>query len=61
MNTNNSKFDKQIEQFIELRINGYTFAEIATQLNTSKQTLIEWNKTEIVRNTIQAKHLKYSN
>lgn len=47
------KLEKNIEKFIELRIAGYSFEEIAKELQTSKQTLIEWNKKMEVRNTIQ--------
>ena len=46
------KFTKQIEVFIQLRIAGNSFDEIATTLKTSKQTLIEWNKQMIVRDAI---------
>jgi hypothetical protein len=46
------KFDKQIEDFIQMRIEGNSFDEIATGLKTSKQTLIEWNKQLQVRETI---------
>lgn len=52
-NEYNTKFDKNIEQFIQLRIEGNSFDVIATTLNTSKQTLIEWNKLVKVRNTIE--------
>ena len=47
------KFEKQVEQFTELRIEGKSFDEIATTLKTSKQTLIEWNKQLQVKETIQ--------
>ena len=46
------KFTKQIEGFIQLRIAGNSFDDIATTLKTSKQTLIEWNKQMNVRDTI---------
>ena len=46
------KFDKQIEEFIQMRIEGKSFDEIATGLKTAKQTLIEWNKQIQVRETI---------
>jgi hypothetical protein len=46
------KFDKQIEEFIQMRIEGKSFDEIATGLKTAKQTLIEWNKQVLVRETI---------
>lgn len=48
----NSKLDKNIEPFIQMRIVGKSFDEIATELKTTKQTLIEWNKKELVRNAI---------
>jgi len=46
------KFDKQIEEFIQMRIEGKSFDEIATGLKTAKQTLIEWNKQVLIRETI---------
>ena len=46
------KFTQQIETFIQLRIEGNSFDEIATTLKTSKQTLIEWNKKVLVRENI---------
>ena len=46
------KFDKQIEDFILMRIEGKSFDEIAKGLKTAKQTLIEWNKQLQVRETI---------
>lgn len=48
----NSKLDKNIEAFVQLRIEGKSFDEIATELKTTKQTLIDWNKKELVRNAI---------
>lgn len=48
----NSKLDKNIEAFIQSRIEGKSFDEIATELKTTKQTLIDWNKKELVRNAI---------
>ncbi len=48
----NSKFDKNIEAFIQSRIEGKSFDEIATELKTTKSTLIEWNKKELVRGAI---------
>jgi hypothetical protein len=47
------KFDKQIERFIELRIEGKSFDKIAKELQTAKQTLVEWNKQFDVRDTIR--------
>ena len=46
------KMEKNIERFIELRIAGKSFDEIAKELQTSKQSLIEWNKKVEVRTTI---------
>lgn len=48
----NSKLDKNIEAFIQMRIEGKSFDEIANELKTTKQTLIDWNKKELVRNSI---------
>jgi hypothetical protein len=47
------KFEKHIERFIELRIEGKSFDTIAQELKTAKQTLIEWNKRFDVRDTIK--------
>jgi hypothetical protein len=46
------KLEKQIEDFIQLRIEGKSFDEIAKELKTSKSTLIAWNKKVDVRNEI---------
>ena len=46
------KMEKNIEKFIELRIAGNSFDEIAKELQTSKQSLIEWNKKVNVRTAI---------
>lgn len=46
------KFDTHIEQFIELRIEGKSFDDIAKELKTSKSTLLDWNKQFKVRETI---------
>lgn len=48
----NSKLDKNIEAFIQLRIEGKSFDEIAKALNVAKGTLIDWNKKADVKNTI---------
>lgn len=48
----NTKLDKNMEAFIQLRIEGKSFDEIATELKTTKQTLIDWNKKELVRTAI---------
>jgi DNA-binding Lrp family transcriptional regulator len=47
------KIDKLIVDFIQLRIEGKSFDEIAKALKTSKSTLIEWNKKVEVRNEIK--------
>lgn len=58
----NSKLDKNMEGFIYKRIEGKSFDEIATDLKTTKQTLIEWNKKELVRNAIdEGKAIKINN
>lgn len=46
------KFERQITEFTELRIEGKSFDEIAVILKTSKQTLIDWNKQIQVKETI---------
>ena len=46
------KMEKNIEKFIELRIAGNSFDEIAKELQTSKQSLIEWNKKVEIRTAI---------
>ena len=46
------KMEKNIGRFIELRIAGNSFDEIAKELQTSKQSLIEWNKKVEVRTAI---------
>lgn len=48
----NSKLDKNIEVFIQKRIEGKSFDEIANDLKVAKQTLIEWNKQKLIRDTI---------
>lgn len=48
----NTKLDKNIEAFIQKRIEGKSFDEIANDLKTTKQTLIDWNKKELIRNAI---------
>ena len=35
---------KTQQQFIELRVQGHSFARIAEELNVSKRTLIEWGR-----------------
>lgn len=46
------KIEKQITDFIQMRIEGKSFDEIAKALNIAKSTLIDWNKKADVRNTI---------
>lgn len=41
------------EQFIELRIEGKTFKEIAIDLEVSKQTLINWSKEDGIKELIR--------
>ena len=54
--------EKNIEKFIELRIAGNSFDEIAKELQTSKQSLIEWNKKLEVRTAInEGKAFKINN
>jgi hypothetical protein len=36
--------DKTVQRFIELRSQGWPFARIATELNVSKPTLINWSR-----------------
>jgi hypothetical protein len=36
--------DKIVQRFIELRSHGWPFARIATELNVSKPTLIDWSR-----------------
>ncbi|MCO6496489.1 MAG: hypothetical protein J5I50_02385 [Chitinophagaceae bacterium] len=47
------KVDKKIAEFIELRIAGNSFDEIAKILSVAKSTLIEWNKKAEVKGAIQ--------
>ncbi len=48
------KFEANIEQFIQMRVEGKSFDCIAKELKTSKGTLIEWNKRFEVRDAIKA-------
>jgi len=36
--------DKTVQRFIDLRVQGWPFARIATELNVSKPTLIGWSR-----------------
>ena len=47
------KIEKQITDFIQLRIEGKSFDEIAKSLKVAKSTLIEWNKIAEVKNSIK--------
>jgi hypothetical protein len=40
----NSKDPSVVERFVELRSQGWSFARIATELNVSKPTLINWSR-----------------
>jgi hypothetical protein len=36
--------EKTVQRFIELRASGWTYAQIMTELNVSKPTLISWSR-----------------
>ena len=38
------KDQETVQQFIQLRVQGRSFAKIAAELSVSKQTLIEWSR-----------------
>lgn len=42
------------DKFIELRLQGETFENIAKELKVSKQTLITWNKSIQVKDVLEA-------
>jgi hypothetical protein len=46
------KIEKQIMEFIEMRISGMSFDEIAVKLGVAKSTLIAWNKKVSTRELI---------
>lgn len=46
------KIDKQITDFIQMRIEGKSFDEIAKQMAIAKSTLIDWNKKATIRDAI---------
>jgi DNA-binding XRE family transcriptional regulator len=48
-----SKKEQYLDRFIEMRIQGYTFEEIAKELDVSKQSLITWNKEEAAKESIK--------
>jgi transposase len=43
---------EQKEMFLQLRIQGYTFAEISKRLGKSKQTMINWSKEPAIKEAI---------
>jgi DNA-binding XRE family transcriptional regulator len=45
------------EKFLEFRIEGETFESIAEKLNVSKQTLINWSKEDLVKETLSTARL----
>ena len=48
------------EQFLELRIGGETFEKIASKLDVSKQTLINWSKDLEIKEAIDiARSVRY--
>lgn len=49
--------EKNIDQFIELRVKGLSFDKIALELKISKPTLLKWNKEREVAETIKAMQL----
>jgi orotate phosphoribosyltransferase-like protein len=36
--------DKTVQRFIDLRVQGWSFARLAAELNVSKPTLIDWSR-----------------
>jgi hypothetical protein len=36
--------DKTVQRFIDLRVQGWSFARLAAELNVSKPTLIAWSR-----------------
>ena len=46
------KIEKQITDFIQMRIEGKSFDEIAKEMAIAKSTLIDWNKKADVKETI---------
>ena len=46
------KVEKQLTDFIEMRIEGKSFDDIAKALNIAKSTLIDWNKKAVTRTSI---------
>ena len=47
-----AKREEHIEEFIELRIQGWSYDKIAQHLNVSKPTLIKWNADQEVKRVI---------
>lgn len=46
------KVIKQIDEFVQMRIGGKSFDEIAKALNVAKSTLIDWNKKADIKKSI---------
>ena len=47
-----AKKEQYLEEFIELRIKGWSYDKIAKKLSVSKPTLIRWNADQEVKRTI---------
>jgi len=47
-----AKKEQYLEEFIELRIKGWSYDKIAKKLSVSKPTLIRWNTDQEVKRTI---------
>ena len=45
--------EKTVQRFVELRSQGWSFARIATELNVSKPTLIQWSRKHQFRPGVQ--------
>ena len=52
-----SKKEKHFAEFVELRKSGHSFNAISQQLDVSKQSLINWSKTESVKEEIEIERL----
>src|SRR5206468_11310282 len=45
LSTNNAMYtEEKIEKFLELRARGWSLGHIATELDVSKRTLVDWNR-----------------
>jgi hypothetical protein len=58
--------DKTIQRFIDLRVQGRTFASLATELKVSKPTLIAWSREGVRKDWLlpgesRTKHGKLNN